>query len=80
MNRDLNLDSLKGFNAGSFKMVPIFIMTLFCKKLIYIKLDNAFFKLLFMVLTFVSSIGLPIFFSKILMKVNDKFKYIGLVK
>ena len=61
---------------------PIFIMHLI---ILYnlplrIKLDTTILNLLFMVLTFMLAIVLPIFLSKVLMKLSDKFKYIGLVK
>lgn len=61
---------------------PIFIMHLMIlyKLPLLVKFDNIILNAFFMVLTFILSIILPIVFSKILMRISDKFKYLGLVK
>jgi len=61
---------------------PIFIMHLMIlyKLPLLVKFDNIILNTFFMAITFILSIVLPIVFSKILMRVSDKFKYIGLVK
>jgi hypothetical protein len=61
---------------------PIFLMHLMIlyKLPLLFKFDNNIYNLFFMVVTFILSIVVPIIFSKVLMKISEKFKYIGLVK
>lgn len=61
---------------------PIFILHLIIlyKLPLSFKFDNIILNTLFMLVTFILSIILPIVFSKFLMRISDKFKYIGLVK
>lgn len=63
----------------SFPIFILHLMILYRLPLLF-EFDNIIINTLFMVLTFILSIILPIIFSKILMKISDKFKFIGLIK
>lgn len=61
---------------------PVFLMHLIIlyKLPTLIKFDNLSLRVLFMVIIFITSFIVPIIISKVLMKLSDKFKFIGLVK
>jgi fucose 4-O-acetylase-like acetyltransferase len=61
---------------------PIFLLHLMIlyKLPKLIQVENFGLNILFLLLTFLLSIVMPIIISKLLMRVTDKFKYIGMVK
>ncbi|TRX13403.1 acyltransferase family protein [Flavobacterium gawalongense] len=63
----------------SFPIFLMHLMILYRLPMLF-KFDNLVSNLLFMVITFILSITVPIVVSRVLMRISDKFKYIGLVK
>ena len=61
---------------------PIFLIhiTILYKLPELLKFDNLILNISFMILTFILSIVIPIGLSKILMRISNKFKYIGLIR
>jgi peptidoglycan/LPS O-acetylase OafA/YrhL len=61
---------------------PIFLIHLIVlyKLPLCIKFENTLLNYIFLIITFILSILVPIVISKSLMKISDNFKYIGLVK
>jgi len=61
---------------------PIFLLHLIILYKIssFIKFDTVFINIIFLVFCFMFSILFPIVISKLLIKISEKFKYIGMVK
>ncbi|SFD73313.1 acyltransferase family protein [Flavobacterium phragmitis] len=78
----LKLNYNKQLAYIGFYSFPIFLMHVIILYKIpeLLQFDNLILNIIFLLITFVLSIGVPIILSKLLMRVSDKFKFIGLIK
>lgn len=78
----LKIKSIKIFEILGKYSLPIFLLHLMVlyKLPNYIAFENSGAKISFLILTIGLSLVLPIVVSKSLMKISDKFKYIGMTK
>jgi len=76
----INNRSSKIFEYIGKYSYPIFLLHLIILYRFEIKQENMYVNISFLLLAFILSIISPIILSKILMKISNRFKYIGMVK
>lgn len=78
----LKLKANKYFQYIGIYSFPIFLLHLIILYRLpnYISFENSTFSVLFLIVALIASIFLPIIISKILMKISNKFKYIGMIQ